>query len=534
MKNIRIGLRLSIGFGVLIAFLLLIATIGFVRLQAGNKTISTLINETYPKILLIAEIREANDLGARNLRNAMLATNAQDRASKLKRMYQVEAEAEASFKKMETLATAKGEPELLKNISDKFATYVEFRTKLLSTLESGDQDAAVNYLLKSGISVYGEYTAAITNFMAFEKKTMDREAEANFEAAGDAKLMIAGGALCATVLGVVLAVLITRSITLPLIKAVTVAEAVAAGNLTSSIDSASPDETGQLLRALKRMNENLVNIVGNVRAGTDTITNATAEIATGNVELSNRTEQQASALEETASSMEEMTAVVKQSASNARQANQLAASAANLADKGGAVVTQVVDTMSAISDSAKKVFDIIDVINSIAFQTNILALNAAVEAARAGEQGRGFAVVAQEVRNLAQRSATAAKEIKALIEDSNTQVEAGTKLATQAGEAMTDILSSIQRVTDVVNEIALASQEQTSGIDQINQAIIQIDQVTQQNSALVEEAAAASTAMQEQAENLSQLVGVFNLGDSPSESPPKKFSATASARIHST
>jgi methyl-accepting chemotaxis protein len=295
-------------------------------------------------------------------------------------------------------------------------------------------------------------------------------------------------------------------------KAVEVARTVAAGDLTSRIEVDSKDEAGQLLHALKDMNNSLTRMVSEVRNGTDTISTAAGEIASGNIDLSSRTEQQASSLEETAASMEELTSTVKQNADNARQANQLAVSASDVAVKGGSVVTQVVETMGSINASSQKIVDIISVIDGIAFQTNILALNAAVEAARAGEQGRGFAVVASEVRNLAQRSAAAAKEIKTLIGDSVEKVDAGSKLVGQAGTTMNEIVDSVKRVTDIMGEIMAASQEQSSGIEQVNQAIGQMDQVTQQNAALVEEATAAAESMQDQAAKLAQLVDTFKVG----------------------
>ena len=273
----------------------------------------------------------------------------------------------------------------------------------------------------------------------------------------------------------------------------------------------STNETGQLLSAMRDMNGSLVRIVGEVRSGTDAIGAASSEIAAGNLDLSSRTEQQASSLEETASSMEELTDTVRHNADNARQASQLAVAASHQAVKGGAVVTEVIQTMGAINESARKIVDIISVIDGIAFQTNILALNAAVEAARAGEQGRGFAVVAAEVRNLAQRSAGAAREVKALISDSVQQVDIGSKLVDQAGATMSEVVTSAKRVSDIVNEILSASLEQSAGIEQINQAIAQMDEVTQQNAALVEEAAAAAGSLQDQAARLSDVVGVFKV-----------------------
>jgi len=325
-----------------------------------------------------------------------------------------------------------------------------------------------------------------------------------------ANTLIFGG-LLTIALAAALAWILSRSIVLPLEYAVRIARTVAAGDLTSRIEAGSHDETGQMLQALGDMNRSLVDIVGEVRRGTDTIATAATEIAHGNQDLSSRTEQQASSLEETASSMEQLTSTVKQNAASARQANQLAASASDVAVKGGAVVAQVVQTMNSISDSSKLIVDIIGVIDGIAFQTNILALNAAVEAARAGEQGRGFAVVATEVRNLAQRSAAAAKEIKALIGSSVEKVGAGSKLVEQAGGTMTEIVDSVRRVTDIMQEIASASEEQIAGIEQINEAISQMDNVTQQNAALVEQAAAAAEALQEQALNQARVVGVFKL-----------------------
>jgi len=303
--------------------------------------------------------------------------------------------------------------------------------------------------------------------------------------------------------------LLVRAILGPLNKAIEAANRVASGDLTAHIEVNSTNEMGKLLQALKTMNDNLLDLVSKVRNSTESIATASGEIALGNSDLSQRTEEQASSLEETASSMEELTSTVRQNADNARQANQLAVGAAEVAKKGGTVVGQVVQTMSSIHDSSKKVVEIISVIDGIAFQTNILALNAAVEAARAGEQGRGFAVVATEVRTLAQRSAAAAKEIKELIGDSVAKVDEGTKLVDEAGLTMDEIVTAVKRVTDIMSEISAASQEQSSGIDQINQAVTQMDEATQQNAALVEEASAAAESMKEQSRVLTQAVSMF-------------------------
>ncbi len=315
----------------------------------------------------------------------------------------------------------------------------------------------------------------------------------------------------ALVLAVSLCSWVTRSITRPLGEAVRVAETVAQGDLSSRIGVTSKDEIGQLLAALKRMNQSLVGIVSEVRNASDSIATGSAEIATGNADLSQRTEEQASNLQQTAASMEQLTVTVKNNADTAQQAAQLASNAATAAAEGGNVVGQVVSTMQAISASSKKISDIIGVIDGIAFQTNILALNAAVEAARAGEQGRGFAVVAAEVRNLAQRSAQAAKEIKALIGESVDKVEAGTRLVDDAGRSMDDIVAQVQKVNDLIGEISSASLQQTSGIGQIGDAVTQLDQVTQQNAALVEESAAAAESLKHQAAALAQTVSVFKL-----------------------
>jgi methyl-accepting chemotaxis protein-1 (serine sensor receptor) len=340
-------------------------------------------------------------------------------------------------------------------------------------------------------------------------------AKAEFERSQSVYAWVRNTCTAAVVLGLLLALVIgyrlVRAITGPLNEAVRIASAVASGDLTQQIAAGANDETGKLMQALKRMNDSLRDIVARVRVGTDTIVTASGQIASGNMDLSSRTEQQASSLEETASSMEELNSTVRHNEDNARAANELALAASDVAARGGQVVSEVVQTMVAINAASHRIADIIGVIDGIAFQTNILALNAAVEAARAGEHGRGFPVVATEVRSLAQKSASAAREIKTLINDTVSQVDGGTRLAQQAGATMEEVVASVRQVTDMMGEISSASVEQSAGIGQVNQAIVQMDQATQQNAALVEQAAAAAGALQEQAQQLLAAVQVFQI-----------------------
>jgi methyl-accepting chemotaxis protein len=393
-------------------------------------------------------------------------------------------------------------------------------------LRRGSQDADIAAVVSAEQAGKGKQSMdtmrkLLAEIKAEEFGLMAERAKAVDAQAATMSRTLIGGGLLAVVLGAAVALWLARNITAPLGYAVRVAKRVAEGDLTASVEVRSKDETGQLMAALKDMNTSLLDIVTRVRAGTDTIATASTEINAGNQDLSARTEQQASSLEETASSMEELTSTVKQNADNARQANLLAATASENAVRGGEVVAQVVSTMGSINESARRIADIIGVIDGIAFQTNILALNAAVEAARAGEQGRGFAVVAGEVRNLAQRSAAAAKEIKDLIGDSVEKVAAGSRLVDQAGVTMEEVVGSVKRVSDIIGEIAAASDEQRAGIEQVNQAIVQMDQVTQQNAALVEQAAAAAEAMQDQAAGLAGLVGTFRTGSEGQQAAPR-------------
>jgi methyl-accepting chemotaxis protein len=536
LKNMRVGTRLIAGF-------LLVALMGTITGVIGIANLARVNQHTEDinrQLMAISYIKEANiDLiyVGRSIGNLLLAPNMAARIKYKDEIEKNRAIMKASLEKARPLfldgAGKAMIAELDKSIADYESQLPEMYKRVQAEEMQGSRDT-VQFVFENVMPK----TAIADNKMTELGRLKEKLAT---EASSEARstyissrlfmgILVLGGVLA----GLAMGILITRSITRPLARAVDVARMVAAGDLTGRIEVTSGDETGQLMQALKDMNTSLTGIVGQVRLGTDTIATASSQIAAGNLDLSSRTEEQASSLEETASSMEELTATVKQNADSARHANQLALSASDVAVRGGTVVSQVVDTMGSINESAGKIADIIGVIDGIAFQTNILALNAAVEAARAGEQGRGFAVVATEVRTLAQRSAGAAKEIKALINDSVNKVQVGTRLVDEAGSTMQEIVDSVKRVTDIMGEITAASQEQTSGIEQVNQAIVQMDQVTQQNAALVEEASAASESLQEQA--LSQVVSVFKLDSvsvraAPAPSRVRKTSAAKQASL---
>ncbi|MBY0242415.1 MAG: MCP four helix bundle domain-containing protein [Burkholderiaceae bacterium] len=510
-SDLRIGTRLGAGFGVMMLLMMMMTIAGIWRLDTVGDVTDELVDSAMAKERLTAEWHNLISVsGGRVLafaRNPELVETREDAEHAAATRVRVN----AIQQQLETLLSSPDEKALLAAVVVARKPYAVSRDQLFKFKKAGEQEAAVQlaatvmtqqfnaYL--AAVSAIGRHEAEIGRAMAQEVRRENRDSMVSL------LVMAAGAMLC----GVWCAWALTRSITGPLRQAVQVAKTVASGNLGSAIDVSSKDETGEVLLALKEMNASLVHIVGQVRGGTDTIATASGQIASGNLDLSSRTERQASSLQQTASSMEQLTAAVRQNGDNSRQAHALALSASAVAQKGGQVVSQVVGTMGEINASAQKIADIIGVIDGIAFQTNILALNAAVEAARAGEQGRGFAVVATEVRNLAQRSATAAKEIKTLIVDSVSKVENGAKLVDQAGATMEDIVGHVRRVTDLIGDITAASAEQSTGLGQINDAISEMDQVTQQNAALVEEAAAAADALQEQSTALARLVSSFTL-----------------------
>jgi methyl-accepting chemotaxis protein len=426
---------------------------------------------------------------------------------------------------------------LLKEIGDRRADYIAVRKSFFDALKGGDAAAAAQQLESALLPAANRYTDTMGKLQAHERGLVKEAVAASEQVIARQEMLILGLAALAVIMASLVAWRITVSVTVPLHEAVGIATAVASGDLKGHVQTSRRDELGDLLKALGAMKDSLLKTVLQVRSATDSIGTASAEIASGNQDLSSRTEQAASSLEQTAASMEELTATVRQSADAARQANQLAASASEIAVRGGRVVGQVVTTMEEINHSSKKISDIIGVIDGIAFQTNILALNAAVEAARAGEQGRGFAVVAAEVRNLAQRSAEAAKEIKALIGTSVDKVDAGTRLVADAGQTMTELVGSVQRVSDIIAEITAASGEQSDGIGQVNVAVTQLDQMTQQNAALVEESAAAAESLKEQASRLAQVVHIFRTdatsAATPFQAPANPSRSPAAAAIPS-
>ncbi|MBC7858543.1 MAG: MCP four helix bundle domain-containing protein [Burkholderiaceae bacterium] len=527
IANLKIGTRLGLGFAVVLALMLGLTMTGIGSAGKIQDNLDHIINGNVYKMGLLQEMSDSLHIVARVTRTMVILTDEAAMAAEFKKIEAARTNYIAAWDALSKTPSDEAGLAMRAKIAQLQAAARAQNDKVLDLAMANKKTEATEMLIKLSGPATQLWLDALHDDIALQKSNGKLDADSAHAAYQSGRALMLGLTALAISLGSVLAWWVTRSITGPLRAAVKVAETVASGDLSSQIEIRSRDETGQLLLALKNMNASLQQIVGQVHGSTDTIATASRQIAAGNLDLSSRTEQQASALEETASSMEELTSTVRQNADNARQANVLAESASEVAVKGGQVVARVVDTMGAIDSSSKKIVDIIGVIDGIAFQTNILALNAAVEAARAGEQGRGFAVVATEVRNLAQRSAAAAKEIKQLIDASVEQVEVGSKLVGQAGLTMDEVVSSVRHVTDIMGEIAAASREQEAGIEQINQAITEMDNVTQQNAALVEEAAAAAQSMQEQAGNLAQVVSVFKLDGMRAVAAPRAVRSVA-------
>lgn len=512
LADIKIGKRLLGGFIIILALMVLIIAVGMTQLAKVGVTAQVMAEEE-----LVME-RLTNEWVANSKQNGirtLAALKSTDRSMIEMYAQQIRETSDANkliVRKLDEMVTNEKAKQLFDLSKEKQAAYNKIRESLFVLKEQGIDVEVIDQKIKTEfMPARTEYFDSMNAIANLERELINQAGAEIQNVKNTSSLILLSLGLVAIILGVVMAIKLSASITKPLSDALIVANAVANGDLTSEVHSSSSDEIGELLNSLKLMNHNLADIVGEVRQGSDKIAIASKEIALGNLDLSSRTEEQASSLEETASAMEQLTSTVKQNAENANLANGLAGSASNLASEGSHVIAEVIATMQIINQSSKRISDIISVVDGIAFQTNILALNAAVEAARAGEQGKGFAVVASEVRNLAQRSANAAKEIKSLINESVENVDQGSSQVVRAGETMNGIRESVERVTEMVNDIAHASFEQSTGIEQVNQAIMQMDEVTQQNAALVEEAAAASQSMQEQADLLNQSVSVFKV-----------------------
>ena len=495
--------------------LIVVAGAGLFGMNAGNDALQEMQSNQLASLTELAGADVNLQRGRLTLdRGVMTVGGVGDMNGVLDRARMFFKDADKNWQNYMNLPQAATEKALAEDVARLRAVFMEQGSNaLMAALAAGDRERSMSLAVETMPVLYRPVNAALDKL---NKHQMDL-AVAAFQASQSRyeqlRLLNLGLLVFGLVVSAISSILLLRAIGRPLDAAIGHFDRIAAGDLTTNIviEAGPQTEMGRLLGALSRTQQSLSGIVEQVRDGTASIGVATQQIVAGNTDLSQRTEEQASSLEETASSMEELTSIVRQNADNARQASTLAASASGIASKGGDVVHQVVGTMAEINDSSRKIVDIIGVIEGIAFQTNILALNAAVEAARAGEQGRGFAVVAGEVRSLAQRSAEAAKEIKALITDSVSRVENGSELVDQAGRTMGEIVEAVKRVADIMGEISAASEEQSSGIEQVNQAVSQMDEVTQQNAALVEEAAAAAESLEEQAQRLTEVVSVFRV-----------------------
>ena len=520
LSHMRISSRLALGFAIVLLLSVIATSVALVNARANAEATKQMMAQPLAKERLVSDWYVL--IYSAIARTAMISRSTDETLpvvfadvinASVKRGGEL-------IEQIKPLLVRDEEKAMMDNIVALRNRYQAGKTAVMNARKAGDTAEAEHQFKDTFTPAAEAYQNKVKDLLAMQRKAIDDTAHA-IDAANDrSSMLLMLLAVLLVTFGALAAWVISRSITVPLKSAIGIAATVANGDLTTQFSSqTSSDEIGELMTALRAMNDALRTVVSQVQIGTHTIATASAQIASGNMDLSSRTEAQASSLEETASSMEELTSTVRQNAENAKQANQLAQAASDVAEKGGNIVSQVVDTMGHIDASAKKIVDIIGVIDGIAFQTNILALNAAVEAARAGEQGRGFAVVASEVRNLAQRSAGAAKEIKELIGNSVEQVDIGARLVQQAGSTMDDVVASVKRVTDIMSEITSASSEQSMGIDQVNIAIAQMDQVTQQNAALVEQAAAAASSMQEEAARLADVASSFRLGHDMASMP---------------
>jgi methyl-accepting chemotaxis protein len=520
LRSLRIGQRLALGFGFVLALLAMLAGVATLRLQSAGESTRQLLDGEWSKAEAVATLTSTVQANAYATLQLLVA-DAGARAEVQRRLDGNRQRVDELLAKLDASLYLPEGKALLADLKDARGRYVEALQAVRREVDADQRDAAIERTRTEVIPRLDAVTAKAEALAALQSRlARDTGATVASDVAGGLALVWALSGLAA-LLGVASAWVITRSVTLPAAQALALVRRVAEGDLSQAPQAEGRDELSRLLQAQGEMVARLSGTVSGVRDGADSVATASAQIAQGNQDLSQRTEEQASALQQTAASMEQLGSTVGHNADNAGQANQLARQASAVASRGGEVVGRVVQTMQGIHQSSQRIADIIGVIDGIAFQTNILALNAAVEAARAGEQGRGFAVVAGEVRNLAQRSAEAAKEIKSLITASVEQVDTGSTLVNDAGATMTEVVQCIQRLSDIVGEIASASDEQRRGVSQIGEAVGQMDQVTQQNAALVEESAAAAESLKLQARDLLQAVSFFHVGGVPAQGLPK-------------
>jgi len=531
LSNLGVAARLWIGFAASIVLLVAVGGVGAWRLQTVGSLSHFMVGSVLAKQRLIAEWYQAtNSNGYRTL--SLLRTHNADDAKALEEKIKTAGATIVDIQnRLKAMQVSAEEKEIFDAIGAKSVAFEEAKIAAIKEKDSGNQEN-LNRLVEARLQpTLTENLAAFNKIIDFEDDQVDQSAEQIESQYRQGRFFIALIVCISIPCGFYVSYLLARSIIRPLNRAILFAQTVASGDLTSHVEVRGKSELSQLLSSLQTMNQSLINIVNQVRDGADAVAAASEQINRDNQNLSTRTGEQASALENTASTTEQLTSTAQRNGENARSANDLSASASEVAIKGGQVVSQVVETMGAINDSSKKIVDIIGVIDGIAFQTNILALNAAVEAARAGEQGRGFAVVATEVRNLAQRSAAAAKEIKTLIGTSVEKVDAGARLVDQAGATMEDIVSSIGRVTNIIGEITIASREQASGIEQIGRSITQMDSITQENMSLVVESVGAAENLLQRAMTLKNVVQVFKIDGKKTRSEVAAASAKPRAQV---